>query len=97
MIRRPPRSTRTDTLFPYTTLFRSVVRQPDRQGDDRIGRRHRAGGRKDRTACDVEVLVAVHAAIRVDHAARRRRGHPRGADVMEGFIQLASPAVSPVE
>src|SRR3546814_3120862 len=27
MIRRPPRSTRTDTLFPYTTLFRS-----DRQG-----------------------------------------------------------------
>src|SRR3546814_4032006 len=29
MIRRPPRSTRTDTLFPYTTLFRSL---PD--GDD---------------------------------------------------------------
>src|SRR3546814_2289122 len=26
MIRRPPRSTRTDTLFPYTTLFRSVAR-----------------------------------------------------------------------
>src|SRR3546814_13773239 len=26
MIRRPPRSTRTDTLFPYTTLFRSTVR-----------------------------------------------------------------------
>src|SRR3546814_17556159 len=26
MIRRPPRSTRTDTLFPYTTLFRSLVR-----------------------------------------------------------------------
>src|SRR3546814_20056253 len=25
MIRRPPRSTRTDTLFPYTTLFRSIV------------------------------------------------------------------------
>src|SRR3546814_9099772 len=31
MIRRPPRSTRTDTLFPYTTLFRSkyVTRAPD--------------------------------------------------------------------
>src|SRR3546814_1423290 len=27
MIRRPPRSTRTDTLFPYTTLFRSAVIQ----------------------------------------------------------------------
>src|SRR3546814_20909338 len=26
MIRRPPRSTRTDTLFPYTTLFRSLCR-----------------------------------------------------------------------
>src|SRR3546814_17420878 len=26
MIRRPPRSTRTDTLFPYTTLFRSAHR-----------------------------------------------------------------------
>src|SRR3546814_3708866 len=26
MIRRPPRSTRTDTLFPYTTLFRSDLR-----------------------------------------------------------------------
>src|SRR3546814_10487211 len=30
MIRRPPRSTRTDTLFPYTTLFRSARRQDDR-------------------------------------------------------------------
>src|SRR3546814_3400411 len=28
MIRRPPRSTRTDTLFPYTTLFRSVEHDP---------------------------------------------------------------------
>src|SRR3546814_6468670 len=28
MIRRPPRSTRTDTLFPYTTLFRSPCRLP---------------------------------------------------------------------
>src|SRR3546814_7775177 len=28
MMRRPPRSTRTDTLFPYTTLFRSVTFSP---------------------------------------------------------------------
>src|SRR3546814_18726004 len=35
MIRRPPRSTRTDTLFPYTTLFRSGARFTDRlRGDD---------------------------------------------------------------
>src|SRR3546814_1654484 len=31
LIRRPPRSTRTDTLFPYTTLFRSAIdHQPDK-------------------------------------------------------------------
>src|SRR3546814_15565173 len=30
MIRRPPRSTRTDTLFPYTTLFRSGVERVER-------------------------------------------------------------------
>src|SRR3546814_10494673 len=29
MIRRPPRSTRTDTLFPYTTLFRSTAAPPE--------------------------------------------------------------------
>src|SRR3546814_4728438 len=33
MIRRPPRSTRTDTLFPYTTLFRSLRPRPVRPGD----------------------------------------------------------------
>src|SRR3546814_8086765 len=32
MIRRPPRSTRTDTLFPYTTLFRSIDRPTARRG-----------------------------------------------------------------
>src|SRR3546814_4873303 len=32
MIRRPPRSTRTDTLFPYTTLFRSKVARGERVG-----------------------------------------------------------------
>src|SRR3546814_15390533 len=39
MIRRPPRSTRTDTLFPYTTLFRSPARGTLRTP----GRRRRAG------------------------------------------------------
>src|SRR3546814_18699701 len=35
MIRRPPRSTRTDTLFPYTTLFRSVFDPNVRYGEPR--------------------------------------------------------------
>src|SRR3546814_8396969 len=44
MIRRPPRSTRTDTLFPYTTLFRS-----HRAGrGEADGRRHQC--RSDRSA-----------------------------------------------
>src|SRR3546814_4555687 len=32
MIRRPPRSTRTDTLFPYTTLFRSYTKSKNLDG-----------------------------------------------------------------
>src|SRR3546814_13775365 len=43
MIRRPPRSTRTDTLFPYTTLFRSHVGHPrGRQGRCLVRVRDRA-------------------------------------------------------
>src|SRR3546814_80461 len=48
MIRRPPRSTRTDTLFPYTTLFRSVWRQEPEAG---------AGG-ADRIAYDAGLMAA---------------------------------------
>src|SRR3546814_19631903 len=45
MIRRPPRSTRTDTLFPYTTLFRSDGDGYDlpvrhRKDDEHGGQRH---------------------------------------------------------
>src|SRR3546814_13958167 len=62
MRRLPPISTRTDTLFPYTTLFRSVddeVRQPGVLGDGRIG-----PGDQDAVAGDVRTggphLLAVH-------------------------------------
>src|SRR3546814_15415515 len=37
MKRRPPRSTRTDTLFPYTTLFRSYTRRVGGPADDGEG------------------------------------------------------------
>src|SRR3546814_11504949 len=40
MIRRPPRSTRTDTLFPYTTLFRSPAPADSRAPPDRRPRPH---------------------------------------------------------
>src|SRR3546814_1129301 len=51
MIRRPPRSTRTDTLFPYTTLFRSPLSDLVRRrgaADDRRDLRHAVGARPSR-------------------------------------------------
>src|SRR3546814_10583273 len=56
MIRRPPRSTRTDTLFPYTTLFRSVQTRGDRH---QFGRRRRIeiGSAEARGALERTVLV----------------------------------------
>src|SRR3546814_5931940 len=51
MIRRPPRSTRTDTLFPYTTLFRSSHRHrrgEGHQGGVDAARRDQPRGRRAR-------------------------------------------------
>src|SRR3546814_17379523 len=44
MLRRPSRSTRTDTLFPYTTLFRSVAKSRIESG---LGKRPKGGGESD--------------------------------------------------
>src|SRR3546814_10464773 len=61
MIRRPPRSTRTDTLFPYTTLFRSrlVEGRPPAIGPRRAerGRRQHPERARDRP-CPVRQDVA---------------------------------------
>src|SRR3546814_10455843 len=70
MIRRPPRSTRTDTLFPYTTLFRSRLGQardvealdaPARRGGDAQARparaRHDEGGGIAPTASRAKVAA----------------------------------------
>src|SRR3546814_3422667 len=58
MIRRPPRSTRTDTLFPYTTLFRSAHAVDDAGTSARCARaltptlsRKRERGQKPSPAC----------------------------------------------
>src|SRR3546814_2555413 len=71
MIRRPPRSTRTDTLFPYTTLFRSA-------GFDR---------QRSAFAIELELAVLHHAlqAHRaIGH--RAQRGDGRTADVEHGVV-----------
>src|SRR3546814_15325751 len=54
MIRRPPRSTRTDTLFPYTTLFRSAASEGARYGAprDRLRRPAHKFRRNRRPAAD---------------------------------------------
>src|SRR3546814_12388615 len=72
MIRRPPRSTRTDTLFPYTTLFRSVDIFRQRQAFDAL-----PDIRGDILAAERRGLVrrvehGVEATRTVFHAARDR-------------------------
>src|SRR3546814_1504548 len=53
MIRRPPRSTRTDTRFPYTTLFRSLSAPRQKNGYARFSQRDRGGpAYPTATACD---------------------------------------------
>src|SRR3546814_7147542 len=67
MIRRPPRSTRTDTLFPYTTLFRS------RDHDDIAARRKRRAI-VDRIG---DAAGRIGAAVKIDHDRALRIGDPR--------------------
>src|SRR3546814_17693018 len=71
MIRRPPRSTRTDTLFPYTTLFRSIpvveLRHRNRNEPDADGLLPGPDGdaaatgpiRGDRQRCAADAVVVV--------------------------------------
>src|SRR3546814_20263616 len=65
MIRRPPRSTRTDTLFPYTTLFRSINAMVDVIGRLYTGRvtktvKLRSGGTKDKEVVQRRLWLGVH-------------------------------------
>src|SRR3546814_2663258 len=77
MIRRPPRSTRTDTLFPYTTLFRSGCGDnraaPAAGRDRRVARLHQPP--PDRTQCLGHCAGAAH--VRLVHAGH---GRPRSEE-----------------
>src|SRR3546814_4132121 len=63
-MRRPPRSTRTDTLFPYTTLFRSLRRGVGGLADLAVLGRHRRG-------IDDRASIAIAPRIERHHARRR--------------------------
>src|SRR3546814_14227172 len=72
MIRRPPRSTRTATLFPYTTLFRSLFRMPPGHAvDERVV----AACARDRRAVERRLLALTAlggiAAARMEQATAR--------------------------
>src|SRR3546814_1200224 len=89
MIRRPPRSTRTDTLFPYTTLFRSDV--PQASGPGRGGRqcglpaaRHEARGRGAGSGAGEAGVDHAAQAVRVRVLrADEGRGRPSYAVLLE--------------
>src|SRR3546814_13912220 len=83
MIRRPPRSTRTDTLFPYTTLFRSgfrgmILRQPENAVE--------LDQRRARIAPQADDIGELRDQRAVDPpgddraGAERTGGHPAGPD-----------------
>src|SRR3546814_13237289 len=76
MIRRPPRSTRTDTLFPYTTLFRSSGHQFDH-------------GRE--AAVDQALAVEWHRVLRRVHAWIRIAHHLLHARVAGGLVGPLDP------
>src|SRR3546814_6764361 len=71
MIRRPPRSTRTDTLFPYTTLFRSGRGNLDRIGGSTPAHPEFAHQRVDLRAC----LLIVERAVAIRFGVRRSEEH----------------------
>src|SRR3546814_3989178 len=81
MIRRPPRSTRTDTLLPYTTLFRSVP--PDRRQER--GRRDRRRG--DAVGCDTGRRAGFAAVKIVAASALKALGD--GTAIVVGAVEIA--------
>src|SRR3546814_18806463 len=78
MIRRPPRSTRTDTLFPYTTLFRSALDEHSRKFDARspkpLVEEVESGTAVRHFALDEEVAVR-RVARREEKAGKRGHQH----------------------
>src|SRR3546814_13380138 len=75
MIRRPPRSTRTDTLFPYTTLFRSIF-DPIFNEEDR--HRHHAQQRVEQAGSSERHLIIAGKALAI---AREQSGAVRRDDL----------------
>src|SRR3546814_18003434 len=90
MIRRPPRSTRTYTLFPYTTLFRSEYVLHD--ADDGLAD-GRADDRRDAGHVSVEALQYASAARIGGRLLRELRAHPDADhDLRHGLLPFDETA-----
>src|SRR3546814_20395255 len=87
MIRRPPRSTRTDTLFPYTTLSRSLVEREARQGEAVGGTAGGAGMLAERAGkAGVDHRLAQREAdFTIGVGEHRRRAAQLGAQAAAGI------------
>src|SRR3546814_16529778 len=98
MIRRPPRSTRTDTLFPYTTLFRSldarlleVAHAREHAGDEH---RRQAGGENEsgRIAADHVDDIPVGGDIAAHHAERLAQRALDNVDAVRRLVAVGAAA-----
>src|SRR3546814_8867975 len=86
MIRRPPRSTRTDTLFPYTTLFRSGAVAAARVGHAAAEDR---GDRADRRRCRRADADAARPCDRVGSAARRASRSEEHTSELQSLMRIS--------
>src|SRR3546814_18238358 len=86
MVRRQPNSTRTDTLFPYTTLFRSLalLHHVDLPGSVSAAKLHGAVAREDNSAVGKQVI---------DSIAKWIDGHPHiGQGQRKVVLEKSQPA-----
>src|SRR3546814_2538350 len=94
MIRRPPRSTRTDTLFPYTTLFRSIlVGDAEAAGE---ARHHGVGLAAGHHAGREDIAVLVHHALAVAFQ-KAAAAEPLVEEIDKTRIVLREPSVVDLE
>src|SRR3546814_18676937 len=96
MIRRPPRSTRTDTLFPYTTLFRSLCRRAYFSTVAAARRAQRASRRRSGRAEARAAAQPNHARAFASLSAGGRRQRRRGdaAPCAARRIRCACPSLA---
>src|SRR3546814_3078404 len=110
MIRRPPRSTRTDTLFPYTTLFRSFIgwvkaEAPGKTGPSGVGKENYTWYQKnvhmvpytwhDEVALLRRELERAHASLRLEEHNNRNLPPLLPAPDAASFDKLARERLDP--